>query len=673
MGEESPKPANAQTGAVFLSYASQDAEPARKICNALRAAGIEVWFDQSELRGGDAWDRQIRRQIHDCALFIPLISQHSQERLEGYFRLEWKLAVDRSHRMAAERSFVVPVVVDSTRERDALVPDSFRDVQWTHVPKGEVSPALVARVRALLGAPASVATAAAGAAPAPVNSRRARNWNHRAVWVPCALAILGIIVAGAWFALQRLHRHTEAGVAGQTPPGITEKSIAVLPFADLSEKHDQEYFADGMAEEIIDLLVKVPDLKVIGRTSSFRFKGKTGDLREIGSVLGAAYVVEGSVRRSADHIRVTAQLIDSRDGTHRWSDTYDREVSDILTVQDQIATNLVRALQLEVGRSSFIEGRAVPRNGEVYDSYLRGLHALNRFDQTGMDEAVAHFRHALTLDPRFVPAAEQLARTLCDQPSWGFVPPSIGFEQARVAADNALELDPNSAGAHAVLGCVHTWYDWDWPAALREVKTAMALAPNDPYVLVTAAIEREATGQWSEALALCEAALSTDPLLATVHQNRGWASAYLGRLEEAERAMRRVLEISPTYGSAHHDLGVILLMEGKPQDALSEMQKETPVGGRSAGLALVYHALHRDREADVELAGLEAEHATDMAMWIAEAHAFRGQKDQAFAWLDRAYTQKDIYLWTIKGDPLLKNMATDPRYRALLRKMNLPQ
>src|SRR5215470_9292957 len=159
--------------AVFLSYASQDAEAARRICEALRAGRIEDWFDQSELRGGDAWDRQIRKQIHDCALFIPLISQHSQERLEGYFRLEWKLAVDRSHRMAAERSFIVPVVVDSTRQRDALVPASFREVQWTHLPGGETSRAFVTRVAALLGAPAQVATPA-GPSPALIGAATAR-------------------------------------------------------------------------------------------------------------------------------------------------------------------------------------------------------------------------------------------------------------------------------------------------------------------------------------------------------------------------------------------------------------------------------------------------------------------------------------------------------------------
>ena len=658
--------------AVFLSYAAQDAEAAQKICDALRAGGIEVWLDQSELRGGDAWDRQIRKQIHDCALFIPLISQHSQERLEGYFRLEWKLAVDRSHRMAAERSFVLPVVVDSTRERDALVPDSFRDVQWTYLPAGELSPAFVARVAALLGAPAPVATTP-GPSPTPVTALPASARNRRVVWIALGLVALAIVIGGAWFALQRLHRHTEAGVAGQAPPAVMEKSIAVLPFTDLSEKHDQEYFADGMAEEIVDLLVKVPDLKVIGRTSSFRFKGKTGDLREIGSVLGAAYVVEGSVRRSANRIRVTAQLIDSRDGTHRWSETYDREASDTLKVQNDIAASLVRALQLEVTSGTHLQGRVLPKNSEVYDSYLRGLHALNRYDQRGFEEAAAHFRHALEVDPSFVPAAAQLTRALFDQPSFGFVPPQIGFEQAREAANQALRLDSESALAHAYLGGVHSLYDWDWPAAEQELRTAVKLAPDDPTVLLMVAEERMVVGQLLEALHLTDAAIASDPLHAGLYEVRGWVYLRLGRLAEAEAANSRLLEISPTYVLGHYDLGIVLLMQGRTEAALAEMQKETSLGMQTAGLAVVYSGLHRVKDADTALARLEVENAAGMAFSIAEAYAFRGQKDQAFRWLDKAYAQKDFSLWLIKGDPLLKNVEGDHRFAAFLQRMNLPE
>ena len=426
-------------GAVFLSYASEDAAAAERIAVALRSAGIHVWFDREELRGGDTWDRQIRQQIYDCRLFIAMVSAHTEARDEGYFRREWRLAVERAGDMAEGKAFLVPVVIDGTTERRAAVPDKFRELQWTRLPDGETSPAFVERVRRLLSPQAPSARAAM---PASTNSATLQpsgrsvttHWRLKA-----GLSVTGAVlaVALAYFVVDRfwISRHVESSTASTTlPPGtpspaVSEKSIAVLPFVDMSEKHDQEYFGDGMAEELVNLLVKIPDLKVIGRTSSFQFKGKTDDLRKVGTALGAAYVVEGSVRRSGDHIRVTAQLIDTRDGTHRWSETYDREASDTIKVQDEIATSLVRALQLEVASSGVLQGRVLPKNGEAYDTYLRGLHALNRFDQPGMNEAVAHFRHALTLDPLFVPAAEQLARTLCAQFAWASCRPAADLSR----------------------------------------------------------------------------------------------------------------------------------------------------------------------------------------------------------------------------------------------------
>jgi TolB-like protein/Tfp pilus assembly protein PilF len=520
----------------------------------------------------------------------------------------------------------------------------------------------------VLGAPIAVTLAW-------YHGHRAR---HRVSGQELSILIALLIVAGSvlWWVSRHTHEHATAPAAADNvavPFNPPPHSIAVLPFVDMSEKHDQEYFGDGMAEEIVNLLVKVPDLKVIGRTSSFQFKGKADDLRKVGTALGAAYIVEGSVRRSGEHIRVTAQLIDTRDGTHRWSDTYDREVEDALTVQDEIATSLVRALQLEVAGSDFLVGRVLPKNSAAYDAYLRGLHAFNRFDEEGLDAAITDYRHALQLDPSFLPAAEQLARTLCALPTWGFVSPPVGYERARAAAQEALKLEPKSAIGHAVLGCVATWYDWNWAVARQELQTAMASDPYNPFVLVEGASERNAVGQWGEAIRLCNAGLAADPLLATLHEASGWAHLRLGQFAEAEAALRRVLEISPTFVTAHRQLGTILLMEGRPRDALSEMQKETSVGGRSLGLVLAYESLRRTQEAATELARLEAEHAQDMAMWIAEAQAFRGQKDQAFRWLDRAYSQKDTWLWSIKGDPLLKNLEGDPRYKAFLRKMNLPE
>jgi len=199
------------------------------------------------------------------------------------------------------------------------------------------------------------------------------------------------------------------------------------------------------------------------------------------------------------------------------------------------------------------------------------------------------------------------------------------------------------------------------------------LAPNDPTVLLFAAEEPLAVGRWDDAARLHLESLSSDPLLPSVYEESGWTYIRLGRFAEAESAFRRALEISPTYVEIHHDLGIALLLQRKPDAALREMEKETPIGGRSAGLAIVYHALHRAAEADAELRKLESEHSGDMAMWIAEVHAFRGEKDIALSWLDRAYAQKDIFLWLIKGDPLFRNLDGDPRFKAFLRKMNLPE
>jgi len=479
---------------------------------------------------------------------------------------------------------------------------------------------------------------------------------HRISGVELSILVALFVLAGSmlWWVSRTSSTRVAASADQHMGSPIGDKSIAVLPFVDLSEKHDQEYFADGMAEEIINLLVKIPELKVMGRTSSFQFKGKTDDLRKIGTALGAAHVVEGSVRRSGDHVRVTAQLIDTRDGAHRWSETYDRDTGDVLKVQDEIAASLVRALQLEVASSVFAESRSSLRTAEANDSYLRGLHVRDRFDRRGFEESVADFRHALELDPAFVPAAEALASSLREMSVWGFVPPGTGFTQARAASEAALKLDPKSAVAHALLCAIDTEYDWDWSAAARECRAAESLAPHHPFVLTAAALQHEAVGEWSEAAYSIEAAGAADPLDPRVGDIAGEVYLRAGRVAEAEAALRLSLKISPTFVWDHVYLGTALLMEGRANEALAEMQQETAPGGQAAGLAVVYHALHREQDSDAALARLRAENAGDSALFIAEAYAVRGQKDEAFKWLDRAFSQKDDSLYSFKGDPLLK-------------------
>ena len=451
---------------------------------------------------------------------------------------------------------------------------------------------------------------------------------------------------------------------------VTDKSIAVLPFVDLSEKKDQEYFADGMAEEVVNLLTKVPGIRVIGRSSSSQFKGKREDLRTIGSVLGAAYVVEGSVRRSGNRLRVTAQLIGTQDGSHVWSGSYDKDFDEVLQIQDQIAASLVRALQVAVGVD--LPSRPILKSAVGYDLYQRGRHALDRFDKVGFESAAGYFEQALALDPTALRAAESLALVHMYLAEWGYAPPREGFERARISCERVLKLHPTSGMAYAQLALIHSIYDWDWDAAVDKVQRALALDPRDPGILVTAGIIYMGLDRLHEAAGFFNAASALDPLGAVSHGELGMICYRNGRLAEAEAEFRRAFEISPTYLWAHWSLGAVLLAAGRLDAALWQMQQATPDCAGDLGLALVYHAMERKAESDAALARATNAYAQRWAYGIAEVHAYRGEIDHAFGWLDQAYRQKDVLLYRVKGEPLLRNLEADARYKTFLRKMKLP-
>jgi TolB-like protein len=618
------------TRAVFLSYASQDAPIAQSICSALRAADIEVWFDQSEVRGGEFWDQKIRRQIRDCVLFLAVLSRHTQARLEGYFRLEWNLADRRTQLMAKSRPFLLPVCVDDLEESSVEVPESFTEVQWFRLKGADELPGLVARVSQLLLSES-----------AAVSRQVTAEFEQRPL------------------------------PAYSLPEDPSyQQSIAVLPFVDLSEKQDQGYLADGMAEEIINVLGTLPALRVIGRTSSFQFRhDKEGGLRQM-RALGVANILEGSVRRAAGRIRVTARLVDSRDGSQRWSETYTRDDADIFQVQDEIAASLVTALKLEVTPDvvSGLHSRQVSR--EAHDVYLRGLHAVYRLDQRGCEEAVAHFKHAIRLDGSFVAPLEMLALTLDLLTEWKVLAPAVGFEETRTIANQALALNPRSAVAHALLGNIHTYFDWDRTKAAEEIRCALEIAPRNPAVLVIAAKERLVCGASADAEQILSIAATVDPFQPTAFFTRGVVNQRLGRLADAERDFRRALAISPGYARAHARLAEVLVARGEPVEALAEIQKESGAL-RLKGLAVVYHALGRSKDSDTALAQLEALSGVSSPMYLAEVHAFRGETDAAFAWLDRAREQRDVELSYATGHPFLASLVTDPRYRQLMASINL--
>ena len=480
------------------------------------------------------------------------------------------------------------------------------------------------------------------------------------IWLGSGLG-LAVILTLAWLA--HTSRTPEATVSA-------DKSIAVLPFVDLSENQDQEYLADGLAEELLDVLANLPRLRVIGRTSSFQFKHRNVDVRSIGAQLGAAYVVEGSVRRVATRVRVAAQLIRASDGTHQWSGSFDRHVDDILQLESELAAALGRALQLSVtsyGAPSPIETNDAAAN----DHYLQGLHALDTHSRARTEEAANQFQAAIALDPRFAAAHVSLAMTYYVQAAFGFEPPDAGFPRMREEALQALQLNPQSAVAHALLARMATLYSWDWSEAKRESDTALRLGSQNSFALYASADLASILGDFDRSEKLFRASLVSDPLNPETHCML--ATAMQGaELGAAEAEVRRCLTIAPTYASGHALLAYILLLEGRGNEAVEECRRETE-SGSSICLAAVYHANGREKESSAALdEAIQARPATS-SYSIAGVFAYRAQNDLSFEWLDRAYHERDPSLAYIKGDPNFENLRHDSRYRALLQKMNLPE
>ena len=489
--------------------------------------------------------------------------------------------------------------------------------------------------------------------------------SKRVVIVASVLIAVGVAVALGWHYWSSTH-------SSQSDVAMLHKSIAVLPFVDMSERKDQEYFGDGMAEEIIDLLAQSPGLTVIGRTSSFQFKGKSEDLRSIAKQLGVAYVLEGSVRKSADRMRVTAQLIDSRNGTPRWSQTYDRDFSEILKLQDEIATKVVRLVQEDAFFSELVTRKTL-RSPEAYTLYLQGQHALDRIDQPGLEQAVSDFRRALDLDPAFADAAASLANAYQLLGAYGLMTPAEAFEKGRLAAQLAIQLDPRQQDAHTVLGNIHISYDWDWAAAEREFKLAVAATVPQGAVLPPNPLLSLTMGRWDDALEGTNASIAWDPLNPESYFFLGLVQLCRGRFPEAEAALRRTVELSPAFAFAHYDLALVSLARNEPAKALVEFSKDPSELVRLVGSALANFKLGNKRESDAALAQMIKNYADYSPSGVATVYAFRGESDEAFKWLDRAYMEKDALLYAMKFRTEFNGLHDDPRYKAFLKRMNLPE
>jgi len=476
--------------------------------------------------------------------------------------------------------------------------------------------------------------------------------------VAIGLLVLGAIVA-AFMIVSR--RPTTSLTA------IPEKSIAVLPFVDMSAGKDQEYFSDGISEELLNLLAKIPQLQVTARTSSFSFKGKEVAIPEIARTLHVAHVLEGSVRKAGNSVRITAQLIKAGTDTPLWSQTYDRKLDDIFAVQDEIAADVVKQLKVTLLGAA---PKARTTDPGAYALYLQAVQLGRQFTAEAFQQSDALYHKVLAIDPRYAPAWYGLARNFGNEPSQGLLSNKEGYAQAREANMKALAIDPDYAPAHAQLGWTAMYDDNDLAGAAQHLKRALAVDPADLDVLNYSAALLQSLGRLDEAgLTLEEAILRRDPVNVSALFNLGLGQRMTGRFDAAIASFRTVLSLSPSNGGAHCQLGVALLLKGDAHGALAEIEQETSEIYKMIGLAMAYHALGRKADSDAALSALIAKYEKDWSYNIAYVYAYRGEADKAFEWLDKAVEYGDPGLGEIVTDNLFDKIHADPRWLPFLRKI----
>jgi TolB-like protein/Tfp pilus assembly protein PilF len=457
----------------------------------------------------------------------------------------------------------------------------------------------------------------------------------------------------------------ESGVDAQIL-SYGDKSIAVLPFVNMSDEKSNEFFSDGISEELLNLLAKIPQLQVTARTSSFAFKGKEIGITEVARQLHVAHVLEGSVRKAGNTVRITAQLINAATDTHLWSQTYDRKLDDIFAVQDEIAADVVKQLKLTLlGATPKVRAT----DPEAYALYLQARQLGRQGSVDAYKQSDILLRKVLAIDPRYAPAWDNLSGNFTNETSLGLLSNKEGYAQAREATMKALAIDPDYAPAHSSLGWIAMYGDNDLGAAAEHFNRALALDPADPRVLGNSANLLQSLGRLDEALALSEALVRRDPINVTSIFNLGIYQRYAHRFDASIASNRTVLNLAPGRAGAHVNLAIAVMLKGDAQGALAEIEQEKNEVWKAISLPMAYYALGRKADSDAALAALIAKYEKDAPYNIAFVYAYCGEVDKAFAWLDKAVEYGDTGLGEIVTENLFDNVHADPRWLAFLRKI----
>ncbi len=461
-------------------------------------------------------------------------------------------------------------------------------------------------------------------------------------------------------------------------------SIAVLPFVNMSKDEENEYFADGLSEELLNVLAKIKGLRVASRTSAFHFKGKDVDIPTVARKLNVATVLEGSVRKSGNRVRITAQLIEASTDSHLWTETYDRTLDDIFAVQDDIAQSVVKEMRAALlgeaidakasaAAKAAVANASVGRTGdaEAYRLYLQGRHQIDRMTKDSIARGVAMIEEAVARDPAFALGWAGLALGYGRQAGYGFAPVDEGYAKARRAAERALALEPDLAEAHLELGGVMRLHDYDWAGAAAQFERALELAPNTVEVLRHTALQLVGRGRADEACELSKRVTELDPLSVPAWRTKALVHYFARRMDVAATAARTAIDLDPHAGLGYCYLSVILTLLGRAGEALDVAAREVGPDFRLVAQAIAQHALGRRDASRASTEELMSKYGSFAGYQVAEVMAFRGEIDEAFAWLEHAYADRDPGLSNTAIDPLFDSLHGDPRWVAFLRKMGL--
>jgi len=526
-----------------------------------------------------------------------------------------------------------------------------------------------------------------GAEPSAVPASKKKS----PVLVPAAVLVLLALLAG-WLWMQRSNKNQQpvAAHAAPTVPANApdQKSVAVLPFVNLSDDKGSEYFSDGVSEELLTVLQKIPGMHVAARTSAFSFKGKNATAQEIGQKLGVAYLVDGSVRKSGDAVRIAARLARADTGEELWSENFTRNLKDVFAVQSELAETIVAQVrgQLTGGAAGSADKEKIQaevqaaekggtKNVEAHELYLQGRFYENRHSDKSTREALAAYQHAVELDPRFARAWAGVARTHTWIAGFATEGGQKAFDahlaSARDAVARALAIEPDLPDALYARAWIETSFDFNWSAATQTVSKAMALAPADPNVLIAAANLETALGNTDRAIEIYGKAVELDPVNAQSRSFLAFGLANTKRFADARAEYARVIELNSSAPWAHAGLGLAYLLENKFEEAATAAQADAGDWCRLLIVSCARWGQKRVAESDAALAELTKNDSETAAYQIAEVYAYRGDKDKAFEWLERARRQRDPGLGNLRRDPLLENLHNDPRWNAFLHTMGL--